>query len=153
MKKERLINVILLDNARDINLKYFLLPLLAALALPTAVNAEVIYLECSGEALKRRQPIYYFTTTINEGAGTAIVDGSSKQQHFGAKYPSRGIVVSTPSEFVVSVSFNRDFEEVIRINRYDGSYFMRRQSKEFDFIGDDMSKGTCKKSEPRNRAF
>ena len=129
------------------------IPLLAAIALPTAVNAEVIYLQCNGEALKRRQPIYYFTTTINENAGTAIVDGSSKQQHFGAKYPSRGIVVSTPSEFVVSVSFNRDFEEVIRINRYDGSYFMRRQSKEFDFIGDDMSKGTCKKSEPRNRAF
>ena len=129
------------------------IPLLAAIALPTAVNAEVIYLQCNGEALKRRQPIYYFTTTINENAGTAIVDGSSKQQHFGAKYPSRGIVVSTPSEFVVSVSFNRDFEEVIRINRYDGSYFMRRQSKEFVFIGDDISKGTCKKSEPRNRAF
>ena len=130
-----------------------LLPLLAALALPTAVNAEVIYLNCNGEALKRRQPIYYFTATINESAGSAIVDGSSKQQHFGAKFPSRGIVVSTPSEFVVSVSFNTDFEEVIRINRYNGSYFMRRQSKQFPSIGDDMSKGTCKKSEPINRAF
>ena len=62
-------------------------------------------------------------------------------------------MVSTPTEFVVSISFNSDFEEVIRINRYDGSYFMRRQSKEFVFIGDDISKGTCKKSEPRNRAF
>ena len=34
-------------------MKRLLLPFLAALALPTAVNAEVIYLSCSGEALKK----------------------------------------------------------------------------------------------------
>ena len=134
-------------------MKRLLLPLLAAFALPIAVNAEVIYLRCSGEALKKRQPLTYFTVTINESAGTSIIDGSSKQRHFGAKVPSRGIVVSTPSEFLVSVGFSYDFEEVVRINRYNGSYFMRRQSKEFPGIGDDMSRGTCSKQEPKNRAF
>ena len=134
-------------------MKRLLLLLIAILALPSSVNAEVIYLSCSGEALKKRQPITYFTVTINENAGTSIIDGSSKQRHFGANVPSRGIVVSTPSEFLVSVGFNYDFEEVVRINRYNGSYLMRRQSKQFPSIGDDMSRGTCSKKEPKNRAF
>tara|TARA_Y100001968_G_C19295778_1_gene686546 strand:+ start:167 stop:568 length:402 start_codon:yes stop_codon:yes gene_type:complete len=133
-------------------MKRLLLPLLAALALPSAVNAEVIYLACYGEALMRRQPISYFTATVNENTGTAVVDGGSAKL-FGSKVPSRGVVVSTPSEFVVTTGFNSDFEEVITINRYNGEYLMRRQSKEFAFIGDDMSKGTCTKQTPTNRAF
>ena len=86
-------------------------------------------------------------------SGTSIIDGSSKQRHFGANVPSRGIVVSTPSEFLVSVGFNSMTEEEVRINRYNGSYFMRRQSIEFPSIGQDMSRGTCTKQEPKNRAF
>ena len=91
--------------------------------------------------------------TINESAGTSIIDGSSKQRHFGANVSSRGIVVSTPSEFLVSVGFNYDFEELVRINRYNGSYLMRRQSKQLPGIEDNMSRGTFTKQETRNRAF
>ena len=133
-------------------MKRLILPLLAAFALPTAVNAEVIYLACSGKALKPKIPISYFTATVNENAGTAIVDGGLAQL-LGSKVPSRGIVVSTPSEFVVSTSSGRDFEEVITINRYNGRYLMRRQSKKYASIGDDYSKGTCTKETPTNRAF
>ena len=132
--------------------RFLLLALTAGLLSPIGAKAEVIYLDCYGEALLRRQPITYFTATINENTGTAVVDGGTAKL-LGAKVASRGIVVSTPSQFVISTSFWGDMEDVITINRYNGTYLMRRQNQKFTHIGDDLSKGTCTKQTPTNRAF
>ena len=55
-------------------MKRLLLPLLAAITLPTAVNAEVIYLTCSGTGLYP-----YFRVTINESANTESLSRTNEQ--------------------------------------------------------------------------
>ncbi len=53
-------------------MKRLLLPLLAALALPTAVSAEVIYLRCTGSS--KWYP--YFEVAINEAGNNVNVFGT-----------------------------------------------------------------------------
>ena len=51
-------------------MKSLLLPLLAALALPTAVNAEIFYLQCKSNGSNPTE----FTVIINEGNSIAQID-------------------------------------------------------------------------------
>ena len=53
-------------------MKQLLFPLLVALALPTSVSAEVIYLRCSGSS--KWYP--YFEVTINEAANSATLNNT-----------------------------------------------------------------------------
>ena len=57
-------------------MKRLLLPLLAALTLPTAVSSEPVYLRCTGGI--RRDG---FTVTINENSSTASVSGTVSYTH------------------------------------------------------------------------
>ena len=105
-------------------MKRLLLPLLAALALPTAVNAEIIRLQCGGDGTTDLTEF-----SINENAGQAtILKG--------------GRIVKTREVFATSDLFVIEFEThtsnslktEFQINRNDGSYIIKTFLKYDDFV-------------------
>ena len=122
-------------------MKRLLLPLLAALALPTAVNAEVIYLTCSGTGLYP-----YFRVTINESANTASLSGT--------RGTNPAILNSTQNTFTVNQSWF-DYWNVFKINRINGYYSLVIHDKQFPSM--QLKKwngsGTCTKEAKIDRAF
>ena len=127
-------------------MKCLLLPLLAALTLPTAVSSEPVYLRCTGGI--RRDG---FTVTINENASTASVSGTTIQG-FGGPDPSIGSLSSTQTQFTIKQSFS-DFWEFIEISRVNGSHKIRWQNKQFPSIGEVKSTGYCSKEEKAKTMF
>ena len=127
-------------------MKRFLIPILFTLALPTAVNAEPVYLRCTGGI--RRDG---FTVTINENASTASVSGTTIQG-FGGPDPSIGALSSTQTQFTIKQSFS-DFWEFIEISRVNGSHKIRWQNKQFPSIGEVKSTGYCSKEEKTQTMF
>ena len=127
-------------------MKRLLLPLLAALTLPTAVSSEPVYLRCTGGI--RRDG---FTVTINENASTASVSGTTIQG-FGGPDPSIGSLSSTQTQFTIKQSFS-DYWEFIEISRVNGSHKIRWQNKQFPSIGEVKSTGYCSKEEKAKTMF
>ena len=123
-------------------MKRFLLPLLAALALPTSVSAEVIYLRCSGSS--KWYP--YFEVTINEAANSATLNNTR-----GA---NPALLQASQSSFVISKPWSAYFE-VVNINRYNGNFTIRVQDKKFPSIdiGPARGSGKCTKAPSVQRAF
>ena len=127
-------------------MKRLLLPLLAALTLPSSVESQPIYLRCTGGI--RRDG---FTVTINENASTASVSGTTIQG-FGGPDPSIGTLSSNQTGYTIKQSFS-DFWEFIEINRVNGTHRIRWQNKQFPSIGEVKSQGVCTKEEKTKTLF
>ena len=122
-------------------MKRLLIHLFAALALPAAVNAEVVYLRCSGTGMYPS-----FKVTINESANSASVEGT--------RGSNPTILNSTQTKFTINQSWTA-YWNVISINRINGYYTLEVQDKQFPHI--QITKwngsGTCRKEEKIDRAF
>ena len=107
-------------------MKRLLLPLLAALALPPAVNAEVTYLECSLDG-----SLGDIEVTLNEGKVTYMYDNGNSWTN-PASFTKKAIVFGDRSEF-----FGKSFT----IDRTNGNIFVQ-----FTIGGDitNEQKGKCK---------
>ena len=162
-------------------MKRLLLPLLAALALPTAVNAAPTYLTCivnesryaligDYELVKRKIGIVNifpkpkfkpwqeyvnsktFRFTLNERDQKGylrLADGSVKKLDF-IKFHPEYIDITYPWN---GYKLNRStgIEDRFEINRIDGSIFRQSFMRNDSFVSE--SRGTCKKSEPKNTLF
>ena len=133
-------------------MKRLLLPLLATLALPTAVNASPLYLSCSFSQQRTddkpwknmdKTLINEFTLNEEDQSGTLYFPHSGLTQKLGlVNFQSGSIIMGTNEENVSST---------YEISRIDGSYL-----RTMDLLGGAMkiqSKGTCKKSEPKKTLF
>ena len=102
-------------------MKRLLLPLLAAIALPTAVNAEIINLQCTqeyGEKEERTefkdQPLIYIDIDTQKQSST--VDNSSG---IIKKY---NVFITRDSYLLSYVNTDEKIGEEFDISRIDGSY-------------------------------
>ncbi|MBO8240326.1 hypothetical protein HA152_06370 [Prochlorococcus marinus XMU1412] len=138
-------------------MKHLLLPLLAALALPTAVNAErnfpeeifpeEIYLACKSSS----QLYPYLEVAIKPKKGQAIVYGiDSYEQRLSQSSGSFNIVgyeLGTGNRY--SLNINR-FNGLFRLSLYNSATSdMRQNDYEFRKNG----RGKCKKVSLEERAF
>ena len=118
-------------------MKRLLLPLLAALALPPAVNAEVTYLECSLDG-----SLGDIEVTLNEGERevTYMYDNGNSWTN-PASFTKKAIVFGDRSEF---------FGRSLTIDRTNRNIFVQ-----FTIGGDitDEQKGKCKKAEKTKTLF
>ena len=92
--------------------KRFLIPLLAALALPTAVNAEIIRLECGGDKIMGKKEF-----SINEQTGKVTIQTDKKIINSNKLFASSDSFIF---EYYDSL-FNTEFQ----ISRNDGSYSLK----------------------------
>ena len=106
-------------------MKRLLIPLLAALALPTAVNAEIIRLQCGGDGTMTN--LTEFSINENSGQATIVDDG---------KIIKTRDVFATSDTFIIGWKPDNFFTNEIQINRNDGSYIFKlfRSYDEFDEI-------------------
>ena len=104
-------------------MKRLLLSLLAALALPTAVNAEIIRLQCGGDGVTSLTEF-----NINEDAGEVTIN-------------ENGFIINTKL-FATSDLFIIEYDDPessfsktwFQINRGDGSYIVKTFLKYDEFI-------------------
>ena len=125
-------------------MKRLLLPLLAALALPTAVNAEEIFLSCRGSS--SRYP--YFEVLINTKTNSVKVLGTKGK---------RARLNQSEGNFLIRKyeSFDGPYH-VINILRTNGDFYIDffSQSGNQDISQREKSgTGRCYKSPPKERAF
>ena len=115
-------------------MKPLLLPLIAALALPTAVNAEIVYLDCDLTNSSNTIPV---GITLNESQG--------KVTYF---------IKSTGFTKTLPVIFNQKFilfkEDLAnwQINRIDGTI-----SRRVAYVKDPNENGKCQKVEKTKTMF
>ena len=134
-------------------MKRLLIPLLAALALPTAVNASPLYLSCSvfqqrtndksWKDIKDKTSITEFTLNEEDQSGTVYFSHSGLTEKLG--------LVNFQSESIIMGSDDGNISSTFEISRIDGSYL-----RTMDLYGGAIkiqSKGTCKKSEPKKTLF
>ena len=156
-------------------MKRLLLPLLAAIALPTAVNSEIINLQCTqeyGEKEERTefkdQPLIYIDIDTQKQSST--VDNSSG---IIKKY---NVFITRDSYLLSYVNTDEKIGEEFDISRIDGSYIysnrlLRLDKKSpffdqqlYDIATGDMEKygslflpiklgGTCDKAKKVKRKF
>ena len=117
-------------------MKRLLLTLIAALALPTAVNAELVYLECYFPKQKSQNETN-IEVTLNEEQGKVTY-----------------LVKETGSTKTLPASFSQEYilfeEEYVswQINRTNGEF-----SNKFKIGVMDRSYGNCKKTEKTKTLF
>ena len=154
-------------------MRKLLIPLLAAVALPIAVNAQSTYLTCefnekrsnnnAGEQKLRGRQI---VTVPNPNSKFSDWETSNfiveftlneEDQKGSVYFPSTGVtkklaLVNFQSEsIIISNSVDSNTKDVFDISRLDGSIF-----REVEFFGGTMIleyKGSCKKAEPKQTLF
>ena len=94
-------------------MKRLLLPLLAALTLPTAVNSEIIRLECGGDGVMSKKEF-----SINEQTGKVTIQTDEKVINSNKLFASSDSFIF---EYYDSL-FNVEFQ----ISRIDGSYLLKQ---------------------------
>ena len=122
-------------------MKRLLLPLLAALALPTAVNAEEIFLSCRGSS--PRYP--YFEVLINTKTNSVKVKGTKGK---------RARLTQSEGNFLIRKyeSFDGPYH-VINILRMTGDFYIDLFTS-YDSLEKKLSgSGRCYKTPPKDRAF
>ena len=134
-------------------MKRLLLPLLAALALPNAVNAErnfpkeifpeEIYLACKS----RSQFLPYFEVFLNTKTNAVKVVGTGAEDHY--------LNQSSGNFYIVGYVKDTKRRETININRFNGrfkldTYFSSNGKFYFD---ETIAKGKCEKVSLEERAF
>ena len=128
-------------------MKRVILPLLAALALPTTVNAEEIYLACKSNS----QYLPYLEVLINTKTNEA--------QIFGSDVKDTNLSQSSGSFLITSFAKNTGWREVLNINRFNGRFKMdiykglNNEYRASDFTYRWNGTGKCKKVELEGRAF
>ena len=125
-------------------MKRLLLPLLAALALPTAVNAEEIFLSCRGSS--SRYP--YFEVLINTKTNSVKVLGTQGRR--ARLNQSEGNFLIRQYEY-----FDGPYH-VINILRSTGDFYIKffSQSGHQGFSREkEAGTGRCYKTPPKERAF
>ena len=154
-------------------MKRLLLPLLAALALPTAINAQSTYLTCNLN--EKRSNNNAGEQTLRGGQIVTIPNPNSKFSDWEANnfiveftlneedqkgsvyFPNNGVtkklaLVNFQAEsIIISNSVDSNTKDVFDISRLDGSIF-----REIEFFGGTMIleyKGSCKKAEPKKTLF
>ena len=128
-------------------MKRLLLPLLAALALPTSVNAEIVYLRCTPNTEKKID----FSITINEENSSSLVSTPLRD---GSERLNKGTLFATSDSFIVKIiedSLYRKYE----ISRLDGSYIGYMGSAKYpDKIPESKyQNGSCIKEEKKKTLF
>ncbi len=159
-------------------MKRLLFPLLAALALPTAVNAAPTYLTClinesrsavigdyesvNGKVVVVKIPNPKFKPweksekdailrfTLNEGdqKGSVLLPNGSMRKLNFVKFLPESISINNPSYGYKSYG---GIDDRFEISRIDGSIF--RQTFLMDGAYVLENRGTCEKSEPKNTLF
>ena len=129
-------------------MKRIILPLLAALALPTAVNAETIYLKC--DINEQEDIVYKFA--INEENSTVQVSVPMARGYY--KSIKGSLFVSSDSFAAKVVDSGGSFTRY-EINRLDGSYEMHMGSWKYpeDIPEQKVATGTCSKEEKQKTLF
>ena len=115
-------------------MKRLLLPLLAALALPTSVNAETVYLDCN---LTNSYKTLEVGITLNEAQGkvTYLIKSTGSTKTLPAIFNQKSIL------------FGNDIAKW-QINRTDGTI-----SRRMSFVKDPNENGKCKKAEKTKTMF
>ena len=121
-------------------MKRLLLPVLAALTLPTAVNAKLVYLECYFPEQNGREP-YIVELTLQEEQGkvTTLFKKTGSTRTYPAVFNSQKIL------------FFQEYKEEPflewEINRTNGKIFMEWLYDGFSYFGD------CKKVKKTKTMF
>ena len=108
-------------------MKRLLLPLLAALALPTAINAETIYLGCTANNENK----YKFSITINEANLSSLITFPNRD---GTTDLIKGNLFATSDAFVIRAAYspnNSDLYQRFEISRVNGSFLRYMGSVEY----------------------
>ena len=134
-------------------MKRLLLPLLAALALPTAVNAKLVYLECyfpeqKSTLLYGREP-FNVELTLQEEQGK--VTTLFKKTGSIRTYPgTNGEIIHKSSFFSQKILFSQEYKKdtIVKweLNRTNGKIFMEWSPREIYF-------GDCKKVQKTKTMF
>ena len=129
-------------------MRKLLVPLLAALAFPIAVNAEIVYLRCTPNS---EQKNIDFSITINEDNSSSLVSTPLRN---GSERLNKGTLFATSDSFIAKIiedSFYRKYE----ISRLDGSYIASMGSiKHPDKIPESkFGNGLCIKEEKKKTLF
>ena len=96
-------------------MKSLLLPLLAALALPTAINAENIYLKCTPNSEEAK----IFSITIDEANSSATVSTPLKD---GTEQLNKGTLFATRNAYIVKAGIVSGIYQKFDISRLNGSF-------------------------------
>ena len=114
-------------------MKRFLLPLLAALALPTSVKAELVYLEC-----KLDEAPFEVEVTLNE-----------REREVTYIYPRSGKSWTNQASYTKDkILFGGEYRSWT-IDRTNGRIFFK-----IDYFGvQENAEGTCKKAEKTKTLF
>ena len=130
-------------------MKRLILPLLAALALPTTVNAKLVYLECYFPEQNGREP-YIVELTLQEEQGK--VTTLFKKTGSTRTYPgTNGEIIHKSSFFSQKILFSQEHNEKTilkwELNRTNGKIFMEWLYDGFSYFGD------CKKVKKTKTMF
>ena len=128
----------------------FLIPLLASIALPTAVEAEILYLRCTPNS---EQKNIDFTITINEANQSSMVSTPMKD---GTEKLTKGSLFAASDLFLVKVPFGSGSYLKYEISRLNGFYNRYLGSYKYpDQIPEKKSGkgGTCVKEERAKTLF
>ena len=116
-------------------MKRFLLPLLAALALPTAVNAEATYLTCDLNDNPKKVDI---TLNQNQGKVTYI-------------YPNSGSTWTVPAQYTnTAILFSTDIAKW-QLDRTNGKIYVKFVLSNGSVLN--SAEGNCKKAEKTKTLF
>ena len=128
-------------------MKRFLVPLLAAFALPSAVNAETIYLKC--DINEQENIVYKFA--INEENSTVQVSVPMARGYYKS---IKGSLFVSSDSFAAKVVYPEGSFTRHEISRVDGSYGMHMGAWKVDDIPEEkVATGTCSKEEKVETLF
>tara|TARA_B100000212_G_scaffold238313_1_gene181385 strand:+ start:169 stop:516 length:348 start_codon:yes stop_codon:yes gene_type:complete len=115
-------------------MRKLLVPLLAAIAFPTAVNAEIVYLDCD---LTNSYKTLEVGITLNESQGkvTYLIKKTGSSKTLPAIFNQKSIL------------FGNDIAKW-QINRTDGTI-----SRRMSYVKDPNENGKCKKVEKPKKMF
>ena len=133
-------------------MKRLLLPRLAALALPTAVNAETLYLSCTANTKDK----YKFSISINEANLSSLITLPKRD---GTKDLFKGTLFATSDAFIVRAAYAReenysDIYQRFEISIIDGSFIRYMGSEDQVRLSDTkILDGICIKEEKKKTMF
>ena len=132
-------------------MKYLLLPLLAAISLPNAVNAQNLYLSCTAN----NESKYKFSITINEANLSSLITFPNRD---GTADLIKGILFTTSDAFVVKAAYsqnNSDMYQRFEISRLNGSFIRYMGSVKYPVEVPDTKvlDGVCVKEKKKKILF
>ena len=127
-------------------MRKLLIPLLAALALPTAVNAETVYLECKFEKFNG---LIELEINPNTNQGTVKSISNSKRE---VEYRAKQFIKSDSISLTVNTEISTDTYTVSRIDgsATQQSILMEPYKKMFGELGTVSKNGICNNKEKVN---